>query len=60
MAEFQFLRPWWLMALVPLCIFAFQRRRMSMHNSGWQQHIPQHLLPFLLDKGKQGAAQPWN
>ena len=45
---FHFLRPWWLLALVPcaLLIWAIQRRESAAQS--WHGIVAPHLLPFLL------------
>ncbi|RYY75761.1 MAG: VWA domain-containing protein [Gammaproteobacteria bacterium] len=48
-AQFHWLRPAWLLAIVPaiiLCIFLW---RIKKHAHQWQQLIAPELLPFLLD-----------
>jgi Ca-activated chloride channel family protein len=46
--DFHFLRPWWLLALVPcaLLIWAIQRRESAAQS--WHGIVAPHLLPFLL------------
>ena len=47
--QFHWLRPLWLLAIIPalvLCIFLWQKKR---HAHQWQQLIAPELLPFLLD-----------
>ena len=46
--DFHFIRPWWLLALVPLALltWALHRRQDSAH--AWRGVIAPHLLPFLL------------
>lgn len=47
--QFHWLRPWWLLALIPalaLSIFLWRQKRKAYQ---WQQLIAPELLPFLLD-----------
>ncbi len=54
--EFHFLRPWWLLALLPALIFVLAMWRMNNALSAWDKAIDKDLLPFLLDRSR-GAAQ---
>jgi Ca-activated chloride channel family protein len=47
-AEFHFLRPWWLLALLPLAglLLIYMRRR--LHGGGWQRVCDAALLPHVL------------
>ena len=56
-AEFHFLRPWWLLALllVPFIGWLWRQRR---HQAGnWQSVIDAHLLPHLVDHDAERASQ---
>jgi len=50
--DFHFIRPWWLLALVPLGLLIEAMRRRNDQGRIWQGVIAPHLLPFLL-KGKE-------
>lgn len=52
LGDFHFLRPWWLLLLVPLW---FILRRGFAELSPWQKLVDPHLLPYLL---KQGDNEP--
>lgn len=60
LADFHFLRPWWLLALavLPLAAVIWQRRRAQAGN--WRAMVDAHLLPHLVDtsieRSKSGAA----
>ncbi|AWB67150.1 hypothetical protein C2869_12205 [Saccharobesus litoralis] len=58
MAEFHFIRPWWLLTLIPLMVLAWQLKRVSIARSGWQGVIPNHLLRHVLDKKASQQAIP--
>ncbi len=49
LADFHFLRPEWLLALIPLAILLFLAKRGGASDNRWQQVIPaallQHLMP---------------
>ncbi|MEK7949203.1 VWA domain-containing protein [Luteolibacter soli] len=52
MGDFHFLRPWWLVALVPLAIIVWALRRASDAATPWRGIVADHLLPYLV----QGTA----
>ena len=47
--QFQFLRPWWLLAVVPALLAAIALHRSRSHSSNWSRVISPQLLPWLLD-----------
>jgi len=47
--DFHFLRPEWLLALVPLLIVAWIWWKKTQSSSGWEEAIDSELLPYLLD-----------
>jgi Ca-activated chloride channel homolog len=53
LSQFHFLRPWWLLAIIPACALAFLIgwRQDAQHQ--WQQIIAPHLLNYLLVGGEQ-------
>lgn len=52
--EFHFLRPWWLLALLPAMLFSWLLFRRRQQGGSWQTLIQADLLPFLLDgEGRQ-------
>lgn len=53
--DFHFLRPLWLLALIPALIFFFSLWRVNSAVSAWDKAIDQSLLPFLLDRSKNAA-----
>lgn len=53
--EFHFLRPWWLLALIPAAIFVFALWRVNSALSAWDKAIDKDLLPFLLDRSRNAA-----
>ncbi|MCA1765681.1 MAG: tetratricopeptide repeat protein [Desulfobulbaceae bacterium] len=52
-ADFHFLRPQWLLALIPALMLYWWLRRRQANGSGWSRAIDRSLLPYLLD-GKTG------
>jgi len=56
LANFHFLRPWWLLALIPAVWFMLRLWRRHAEGSAWQKAIDKDLLPYLLD-GKQSVRQ---
>ena len=55
---FHFLRPWWLLALIPAIMLSYYwyKKSQTTKNS-WQQHCDPHLLEHLLVK--QTASKNW-
>ncbi len=53
--EFHFLRPWWLLALIPAVIFTIALWRANSALSAWDKAIDKDLLPFLLDRSRNAA-----
>jgi len=53
--EFHFLRPLWLLALIPSVIFLAALWRINTSVSAWDRAIDKSLLPFLLDRTKSAA-----
>ena len=51
MGDFHFLRPWWLVAVVPLVFIVWALRRASDASTPWRGIVAEHLLPYLV----QGA-----
>ncbi len=54
-SNFHFLRPLWLLALIPSAILVFIFWRMNESSSAWDRAIDKELLPFLLDASKSVA-----
>lgn len=48
MADFHFIRPWWLLALFLLVIALYLIKKLQVSASGWQQIIPSHLANKLI------------
>ncbi|MEZ5491860.1 MAG: VWA domain-containing protein [Gammaproteobacteria bacterium] len=53
--EFHFLRPLWLLALIPSVAFLLALWRINSSVSAWDKAIDKSLLPFLLDKSRNAA-----
>ena len=47
-AEFHFLRPWWLLALLPLGWLLWYLARSRGDGEAWRRLVDAHLLPGLL------------
>ena len=56
----EFMRPWWLLGLVPwllAAIFMFNRQQSS---SGWEQVVDPLLQPYVIEPGdKQSSVSKW-
>jgi Ca-activated chloride channel family protein len=48
MADFHFLRPWWLASAVPAALLAWRLHRIADAGRSWKPFIAPHLLPHLL------------
>lgn len=48
MSDFHFLRPWWLLAALPLALVVWQLRMASDPARSWRGIVAPHLLPHLL------------
>ena len=56
----QFLRPWWLLALLALPLLVWAWRARQRRRSAWRDVVDPHLLPHLLESGgERGARAPW-
>lgn len=53
--NFHFLRPLWLLALLPALIFVIALWRVNTVVTAWDKAIDKSLLPFLLDRSKNAA-----
>ena len=53
--EFHFLRPLWLLALVPALLFFVALWRVNTVVTAWDRAIDKSLLPFLLDRSKNAS-----
>lgn len=55
LANFQFLRPLWLLALVPAALFVAALWRLNSSVTAWDRAIDKDLLPYLLDRSKNAS-----
>lgn len=51
-SDFHFIRPWWLLALIPLGLLVWSIRRRQDAAQAWHGIVAPHLLPFLLSGGE--------
>ena len=56
MSTFHFLRPWWLLALIPLAALIYYWIRRTREHSAWSAAISQPLLEVLLDNKSVATA----
>ncbi|QJE98834.1 VWA domain-containing protein [Luteolibacter luteus] len=52
-ADFHFLRPWWLLALLPALLLAWGIRQRTDGALPWRGIVAEHLVPYLVTKGGQ-------
>lgn len=57
LAQFHYLRPWWLLALLALPLLLWLWRRRRIVEDPWRQVCDPHLLPHLLERG--GGTRGW-
>ncbi len=48
MADFHFIRPWWLLAIFALMVAIYLLKKLKISQSGWEQIIPKHLANVLI------------
>jgi Ca-activated chloride channel family protein len=56
LADFHLLRPWWLLALVPIVLLAIAWARRRAGASNWERSVAPELLAVLLEPGGRGGA----
>jgi Ca-activated chloride channel family protein len=56
LADFHFIRPYWLFAISGLLLALYLLKKMRVKQSGWQGLLPKHLANVLIDKGN--ASKP--
>lgn len=57
LTDFMFIRPYWLLTLLPLFLIAWRVKRNKAHESAWNNVCDAHLLPWLLDTKGQPKQQ---
>ena len=56
LSQFHFLRPWWLLAVLPVAALIYLLARRDSDRTRWQQAVDAELLPHLLEgMGERGA-----
>jgi Ca-activated chloride channel homolog len=55
LSEFHFLRPWWLLAIIPVGLLWWWLRRRADATRSWRRVIAPHLLPHLLSGHERGT-----
>lgn len=53
--DFHFLRPLWLLALLPALLFLLALWRINSSVTAWDRAVDHQLLPYLLDRSKNAA-----
>jgi len=49
-SEFHFIRPYWILALLPLIVFVFLTVKHKLRSGNWQSVCDPELLPFILQE----------
>lgn len=58
--DFHFIRPWWLLAIIPCLLLLLVIRRRGDVARKWRGIVAPHLLPFLLHgEDRRARFQPW-
>ncbi|MGM7318594.1 VWA domain-containing protein [Idiomarina sp. ST10R2A5] len=58
MSEFHLLRPWWLLALIPVGLLYWRFIYSQVHQAGWHQWLPGHLSKVLVKSGAKPSLWP--
>ncbi len=53
--NFHFLRPFWLLAIIPAVLFIAALWRLNSNVTAWDRAIDRELLPYLLDRSKNAS-----
>ena len=60
LADFHFLRPWWLLALLGLPLLWWMARHLRGNAAAWRALVDAHLLPHVLERSvRQRSAAAW-
>jgi len=59
LAQLHFLRPWWLLGLLALAVFAWWWQAGKRKRSAWRDAVDAHLLPHLLDDSATQPKRAW-
>ncbi len=51
--QFHFMRPWWLLALIPMLLALLNLKRLQNTSARWENVIAPHLLDHIIVKGNQ-------
>lgn len=58
MSELHLLRPWWLLALLPVFLLYWRLIYSQKHQAGWHQWLPGHLSKVLVKSGSKPSTWP--
>lgn len=58
MSELHLLRPWWLLALIPVALLYWRLLYSQKHQAGWHQWLPGHLSKVLVKSGAKPSLWP--
>ena len=55
--QFHFLRPFWLLALIPIAFLGWKLWNLALQSGQWRKLIPDHLLKHLLEGEEQSLSR---
>lgn len=57
--NFHFLRPWWLLAIVPACLLCWYFQHFKRSSVNWHGAIHENLLRYLVESGNNRLSTKW-
>ena len=58
-SEFHFLRPWWLLAFVPLCLILWRWLILQRSGGLWEKVVDPRLLPYVVTTANSKSRRWW-
>ncbi|MDP2561738.1 VWA domain-containing protein [Psychrobium sp. 1_MG-2023] len=57
--QFHFLRPWWLLAILPALVIVWLVYRQHQNQGQWHSYLPPHLSSLLIDGAQTSQSKRW-